>query len=422
MKKYKQLILIILLFLTAISFRLWFITLAPQPFYWDQDEYQNYAMKMYNDRFLLAAHTYRSYPWPLVMAIIYRIVGWGNHNALYLFNAILDSVTAFVIYIAVKKTVKLSTAAWASYLIYAFNPITSGYVGMGLSEVLTAFFIATSLLSGLFYVEQPSLVKGVLFGFCAGMAAETRNAAFVWAAVPIILTVFFVNYKKLIIPYIGIVLGLFMTMLYPLYTNWEAYHQLSVTKVDSFYAMEFYNGVTLKILPPFTKVYPPGQYVMWQEYYSEFYPGRTPADRQVMAAKYFKKAWDLILADPVDYIRWRFYKMWYVWQKENVFFITEPNFAQHRLITYYGNQVLLGLCAIGLAVGWFKYHWGKSRYLWLSILGTIGYCTFAFCFSHSEYRLTVPFYPVLILPAGVALGFVLEKIKNFRLYKKTPQR
>ena len=97
--------------------------------------------------------------------------------------------------------------------------------------------------------------------------------------------------------------------------------------------------------------------------------------------------------------------MWYVWQKENIFFYREPGFANHRMATYWGNAILLLLAALGLLI----------RYLhpfvrW-SIIGTILYGTLAFSLTHAEYRLTIPFYPILILASAVGLGYLRKIIR-----------
>ncbi|MFH0749718.1 MAG: hypothetical protein V1917_02260, partial [Candidatus Gottesmanbacteria bacterium] len=316
----KTIIFTVTIFLAAILFRLWFITLAPQPFIYDQKEYQLYTEKIFAHPLLLASHSYRSYPLPLMEAILYKFVGWANHQALYKVHAILDSLVAVMVFLLLKEGMRLKKVAWIGFILYAFNPFTSGYVGTGLSEILATFFIVSTLFAGMLFLRRPDIWRGIFLGFFAGMAAETRNAAFMWAAIPIVLTPFCIRWKRHIPGYIGVVIGLMITILYPLYTNWRDYREVNITKVDNFYAMEFFNGASLKVLPPFTYVYPIEQFDMWNEYLSEYVPGRTTQERQKIADKYYKKGWDIVRADPVDYIRWRFFKMWYVWQKENIFF------------------------------------------------------------------------------------------------------
>lgn len=205
-------------------------------------------------------------------------------------------------------------------------------------------------------------------------------------------------------------------MLYPLYVNWRDYHEINVTTVDDFYAKEFFQGALIKTLPPFTNVYPVESYVLWNEYYTEYNPGRTASGRREMAKKYYGLAWEIVSRDPVDYLKTRFYKMWYVWQKENIFFYREPGFASHRMVTYYGNAILLLLTVLGLLF-WSSLQPQKAspfqaKFVRWSIIGTILYGTLAFSLTHAEYRLTIPFYPLLILAAAVGLGYCMKIVRQ----------
>jgi hypothetical protein len=277
-------------------------------------------------------------------------------------------------------------------------------VGLGLSEVLSAFFITATILAGLIFVRKPNILIGILFGLSAGLAAETRNAAFAWAAVPLALSVIYVpNRKKFLPAFAAIGFGVIVTLIYPLYVNWRDYHEVNFTTVDSIFAREFYNGGILKVLPPFTYKYPTSVMQMYWEYYSEYYPERTAADRKAMADKYLKMGIDLVKADPADYIRWRFFKMWYVWQKENIFFYKEPFFEQTRPYVYFGNIILLVVSGFGFISGFFGSKTRGGKFVWASIIGTVLYGTVAFAFSHAEYRLTIPFYPMLILSAAYGI-------------------
>jgi hypothetical protein len=409
-----EVFLVATIFVFAYCFRMWFITLEPQPFAWDQDEYLKYALKIFYAPFMLASHSYRSYPWPFLEATIFKFVGWGNIHALYVANALLDSIVAVFMFFLLRSGFAKKSIAWIGYILYAVNPFTSGYVGTGLSEIFATFFIMGTLVIGQFFVRKPGVIIGLFFGVFAGMAAETRNAAFAWAGVPIALSFFWVNWKQKKWAYAAVIFGLSLTTLYPLYTNWRDFHEINITKVDSFYAMEFFNGASLKILPPFTYSYPIEQNQMWYEYWSEQWPGRTTAERKAIADKYWKKGWDIVRADPIDYIRWRFFKMWYVWQKENVFFYKETGFADHKIWTYTGNLILLMLGMVGMVSGWKLSKNSRGKWILLSFIGTIAYGTFAFSFSHAEYRLSIPFYPVIIALAALGLSRAIEAVTFLR--------
>jgi hypothetical protein len=246
-----------------------------------------------------------------------------------------------------------------------------------------------------------------------GLSAETRNAAFIWAAIPLGLTLIWVPLKKYWPGFIAIGVGCLLTIAYPLYGNWRDFGELNPTTVDSFYAKEFFQGALLTRLPPFTYVYPVEDQIMWSEYYSEYDPGRTTAGRAAMAQKYFDKGWALIWKDPVRYIRSCLNKTWYVWQKENVFFYQEPGFNDHWKYTYAVNVGILVLTLVGL---WFalRRDWRKlppaGKWTVSGIIGTILYGTFAFSVSHAEYRLTIPFYGLLILSAAYGLSALVRRV------------
>lgn len=419
--RYWELLGVIVLFIIGVCFRMWFITLAPQPFRFGLDgfEYESYAQKIWDNKFF-AAHSYRSYPYPLLLAIVYLFVGWGNHQAIFFLQAVMDTSVGLFLFYIFRKGLMMRTVGFLAYALYTINPFTSGYVGVILAEVMTTFFIGATFFSGVFFVKKPSVFRGILFGFCVGMAAETRNAAFIWAAIPIGLSFWGVFSRKTIVSFVSLFVGLSLTVVYPLLTNWKTYEEINFTTVDDFYIKEIYQGVYLKILPPFTYAYPVESQELWGEYYSEYDPGRTKDQREAMRNKYLEKTKVLIEKDPIDYLLWRFRKMWYVWQKENVFFYEEPNFEYHRPYTYSYNVMILGLALLGL-IYWDKTMYGNTekviqirRFIRLTCIGTILYATLAFSLTHAEYRLTIPFYPTLFAAMAVGIAYPLKKLLRKR--------
>ncbi len=404
--------LLLIIFAIGIILRMWFISLTPQPFVYDQYEYYTYAMKMLSTPHMLASHSYRSYPYPLLMALVIKIWGPNNIGVMYIVQAVLDSLIGIFIFILLYLGFRQRRAAWIGLILYTTNPFTSGYVGVYLSEILATFFIITTLLCGLFVVRKPTVLGGVLLGFVSGMAGETRNAALLWSALPIVLLLLWVSWRKKYKVYLGIFFGLILTVMYPVYTNWRDYKELSLTKVDSFFAMEFFNGASLKILPPFTREYPPEQVVMWTEYWSEYYPERTREERKAIANKYWRKGLEIIKKDPWDYVRWRFFKMWYVWQKENVFFYEQTNFEKYRNVTYSYNSILLGMALLGIVVGLLHVKQKYAKWLYTCLAATVVYATISLSFSHAEYRLTIPYYPILFIFASLGIAGVSAQIST----------
>lgn len=158
---------VVFLFFAGILFRMWFIGLNPQPFWSDQQEYETYAARIFHNPWMLASHSYRSYPYPLILAVVYKIVGFGNHQAVYFLQAVLDSLVGFMIYAILRFGLKNTTAAWIGFILYTLNPFTGGYVGVILAEVLTGFFITGTILLGLLFVKKSNpYLWGVFRIFC----------------------------------------------------------------------------------------------------------------------------------------------------------------------------------------------------------------------------------------------------------------
>jgi hypothetical protein len=264
-----------------------------------------------------------------------------------------------------------------------------------------------------------------LFGIALGLAAEVRNAAFLWAAIPLGLLLFAVPFPKTKKIYIAAGIGLLLTVLYPFYANWRDYRVMSVTTVDNFYARELFNGAIIKRLPPLAPPLPQATYEMYAEYYTEYWPERQNSTyRQAITRKYYQKAWDIIAKDPGDYIQTRFDKMWYVWQKEAIYVYVEPGYELHREYTYTGNLILLTFALMGLL--FFPIVKGRqggvSRWVRWTIIGSIAYGTLAFCVTHAEERLTIPFYPLLFVSAAVGIEQSLRFIGRIFSGKGTDER
>ncbi len=390
----------------GILFRLWLASLAPQPFINDQRDYDYFAGKILADPHMIASHSFRTYPYPMLLALLYRFVGFGNHQAVIVFQAILDSLTGVLIYALVLLIRQKKSTARLALFIYALNPFTAGYVNVVLSEVMATFFMVASVLSGAIFVKTPSKRWGLLFGFTMGLSAQTRNAVFLWTLIPLGLALYYVPLRKNVGGYGWIALGVFLTMIYPLISNWRDFREIRATTVDSFYAKEFFNGVVIRRLAPLAPPLPMETYEMYAQYYSEYNPERDSNYRKMISRKYYDMAWERIWQDPLDYLTVRLDKMWYVWQKEAIYVYREPGFEKHKPWIYALNLILLAMGGVGLFL------WKRSltpqshisRWVWGTVMGTIVYSTFVFSLTHAEHRLTIPFYPLLIVCGAIGLN------------------
>ncbi len=411
----KTVLLLLAIFILGIIFRLWIASLAPQPFINDQKDYEWFATKILRDPHMLASHTFRTYPTPLLNAIIYRFAGFGNHTAIFFVQAVLDSFVSLMIFYILRRGLKFRNIAWLGAVLYAVNPFTAGYVNVVLSEILSIWTVAATVLSGIFFIRRPTIFRGALFGLILGVGAETRNAAFFWAIIPLGLLLWVVPFQKAKWAFGAVMLGLVLAVLYPLTANWRDYKVINISTVDDFYAKELFNGAIIKRLPPLAPPLPQATYQMYAEYYSEYWPERqNSAYRKAIAIKYYMKAWNVIAGDPLSYIKTCFGKMWYVWQKEAIYVYVEPGYESHRIYTYMANLFVLAFALTGLL--FFPVRKGQkgviARWVRWTIIGTILYGTLAFSITHAEYRLTIPFYPLLFISASAGFGWVAHLVQK----------
>src|SRR3989344_9050889 len=121
MKKYNLLIL----FALGVVYRLILAKLVPQPFIFDQTEYHQFAVGIINQG--LTVWPTRLYGYPLFLAIVYKLFGTGNFLAVTVIQAILDCLTAVIIYKSAEIIFKDKTTAIISYFLYLVNPFTAAF-------------------------------------------------------------------------------------------------------------------------------------------------------------------------------------------------------------------------------------------------------------------------------------------------------
>ena len=154
------------LVVAGFLFRMWLIGLAPQGFAWDQGDYEWFAKDILRQGWL-ASHSYRSYPYPLLMAVIYSFVGVGNHAAIYVANALMDVASGLLVFFILRRGFKMGWGAWVGIITYSFNPFTSGFVGVLLTEIMDGLFIVATIAVGVLFIRKPSILLGALVGVCA---------------------------------------------------------------------------------------------------------------------------------------------------------------------------------------------------------------------------------------------------------------
>jgi len=395
--------------------------LVPQPFINDQQDYDWFASKILAAPYFLASHSFRTYPYPLFLAVLYAFAGFANHNAVYIAQGVIDSSIIGLVYVVTKKATKNEVTAIIGAIIYAVNPFTSGYINVVLSEILSTFGVALTLLSCIWFIQKPSPARMFIVGLVASWTFETRNALLLWMAIPLgAALVFSWKHMKQHVLMLGILyIGLIIPTIYPLAANWTYYRELSPTTVDNFFVKEWYIGTFVPKYEPIGFGLPWQAQELYKEFYTEYCPTCDAAYRNSMANKYMTKTINVIWANPIQYItRMLFPKFWYVWQKEAIYVYIDPFYYSHKLWIYIGNLMLLVLSLWGSIVS-IKKRSTISKWLGLVTFGTFLYASIIFSVTIAEERLTIPFYPLVIIMAGIGLGYISSGVCVFlhRIYK-----
>jgi hypothetical protein len=242
-----------------------------------------------------------------------------------------------------------------------------------------------------------------------GLLTQSRPQFLDWSLLMCIVVPFFTKPAKKIPVMIILLTGFFIASFYQIVGNVKLFQQFSFTTVDSAGPREIYDGILVKNAPLFPNnpyAYPPQMVEMYAEY--SVVP-RNAAERKHMGQKYMQKAISLIQANPADYVINRFQKMWTMWQKQNIFFYTEPGFEGHWKYTYAGNLLIIISSAIGLYLMFRSKKPAVRKILWLS-LGLLGFMTLSICLTHAEPRLTIPVYPLFFLFSGVTIDTFIKSL------------
>lgn len=416
----KEYFLLIIGFIVAIVFRFWLISVSPQLFGYDQYEYYKFAIQMvYKGIF---ADSARLYGYPLFQAILYKFFSIYSIQPVIVFQAIVDSLTAILVYIWAKLLFTKKSIPWVAFILYIFNPYTSAYVGVILSEVTGVFFTTLSLyLFTLFWLKK-KLGVFLLFSFVAGFLPQIRPV-FLYFTIGLFLISLYRYWKDtkrtqtniILRMVIGILLFI-LPFLYVLWGNVVYFQEWKFATVDHIPPRELFISVMVPGRAPYHMksgydVYPKEVMKLYEEY-SKL--PKNQKERAVMGTKYLTQAIEIIKKDPWLFIRQRLGKMFFVWEKHFLFYYEEnPNIVRDTLV-YWGNIVLLVSGVTGLIM--WSISEGKNNKKTVVLAGIytllILYISIVHSVSLAEERYSLPGYPVLFLFAGYTFVLLWTRRNN----------
>ncbi len=414
-----RLLAIGLFLIAGVFFRLWLAALSPQPFIFDQVEYHRFALGILQKG--LYVEPARLYGYPLLVALLYRLTGSGNIAAWQTFQALLDSFTALLVFILARRLWRQELVAWLAYLLYLFNPTTSAYTGVLLSEVTGTFLLTALLLLVVLFFQTKKPYWFWLVALFAGFLVQVRPVFLFFsvlvglASVGWFLTGKISLKKKVWLSVIFLVLFT-SSFWYTVVGNLVYFKQLSPTTVDNLPVRELYLSLYVSGRAPYHAkngydVYPPEVMKLYNEY--SVLP-QNSQERGEMAKKYWLLAQQKITADPEAFLFSRLGKFWYVWEKHYLFYYQETSNKLRDMAVYWGNATIL-------IIGWLgMFHWGikqwRSRDSARRLLGGMVvilpvYVSLIHSVSLAEERYSLPAYPLIFVFASYTLVRLLRKLK-----------
>lgn len=410
----KERLSLIVLFLVGVVFRLWVASLVPQPFLFDQQEYHAYALGILEKG--LYAVSARLYGYPLLIAGIYKLFGIGRPFAWQVFQAMMDAGTAVFVYILAKDVFRNTRIALVALLIYVFNPFTSAFVGVLLSEVSGIFFITLACVLLSRVMHKPTGKAMFLLGVTLGFIPQVRPPFIFFTAV-LVIGVLFRSYRyatdrasRLIL--VVFIAGYCLPFVYTVAGNFRYFRQFAPLTVDNVFVRELYISLFVDRSPVYASspsVFPLEVQTIYNEY--SVVPGDKEGRRK-MADKYLSLSMQKIASDPLSFIGARIRKFWYVWEKFFFFYYTEPERAGIPIAAAGINFLLLFSAVIGI-VRWCLYGirtmQPDQRTMMFVLLSFIAYITVIFSFSLAEERYSLPGYPITALLAGYGWNWILDR-------------
>ncbi|MDP1722105.1 MAG: hypothetical protein Q8L37_02755 [Candidatus Gottesmanbacteria bacterium] len=406
MRILKSTVIFVGFLIAGFLFRLWIARLVPQPFVYDQDEYYGYALGIINKG--LHADLYRLYGYPLIVAPLIALFGVKSAMPWTVFHAVLDTMTAGLVYGIAHKVFKKTVPSWIAFILYLFNPFTAGYVGVLLSEVVTVFLI--TLMSVLFirFFEKKSLVIFAFLSLLLGFLPQVRPV-FIVLSIVVFGAICWTKLSSMRRAKERMINGLIALVLFSLpfwYTiagNLVYYKQFSVLGVEPTFVRELYASLYIGRGMPFTDEKWGDWPVEAQNAWGAFTAPKDRAGREEVAGRHLTMAADIINRDPVGFIQSRIAKMGYVWEKHFIYpYVMGKPSPEAKALTYWGNLAVLLLAIAGMAMA-FK----RNKALVLAVFIFFLYISLAHMFSTSEERFSLPAYPWVAVFAGYGIWKVV---------------
>lgn len=397
---------LVIFFALGILFRLWLVQMLPQPYGGDQEEYHQAALGILSDKSHIYTAQYRPSGYPMFLALNYFVFGSGDKFFWILSQAILDTLTAFIVYSLAKQILPEKRGAKVSFLLYLFNPFTSGYVGVKLSEVVAIFILSLTIWL-LVAVKKGKSSYLPILAFVSSLLPQVRPG-FIFLSLIIYLFGFYLLLKEKLTGKIKIVYAIFslivflLPFLYNVTANIKYYRRFSFMTIDNLTIRELYLSLYIKQYDTM-KGFPDQAHWVYQQ----FTAARTDEERKMVREKFAKLSLEKIKADPWDFVKTRIEKMWLVWEKHYLFPFNNPGGSLQPAAVYLTNLVVLAGSVAGLAILLVKKIARERWFIFLSLL-IFAYISTVHTITVTAERFSLPAYPLVFLFAGYGVFMARE--------------
>lgn len=411
--------LVLLLFL-GVLFRLWLTSLVPQGDEFDQKEYHYMALEILGEKQYMYLSSYRMSGYPLILAGIYTLFGNSGKEGVILVQSILDVVTGVLLFAIGKIIFRSSYASWLGLILYLVNPITSAYVGVRLTELLATFLVVLAIFCLVQFAKTARMYFPMSFAAVVGFIPQVRPNLLPLTVFSIVFLLFWLWKNKrhdITVKSISTLLVLFCYSLMFIYSsirNYTYFGKFSLLTVDNMMVRELYGSLLMDSYDTM-----PTMSAELNNLYIEFTNSQDDEEDRKIAAKYTQKTKEKVLSDIAGFLVSRVKKMWYVWQKYNLFPYENPKIPLFREGVFWGNLIVL---AFG---GFSFYQWVKEKptknetvkkvmiFAMISLFFSI---TIIHTLVMTAGRFSIPFYPFVFLFVGYGLLRVLHFIswRNIR--------
>jgi hypothetical protein len=349
--------------------------------------------------------------YPFIIAILYRIFGVDNIVAVKMFQAVLDTVTAVLVYKIAQKLRPQS--ALPAFILYLANPLTASYTGVVLTEIPSLFFVSLSV----FIVSRSGFIKRplywFLFGLSLGYLTFTKSAFYLFSFGFIgCSTLLLFHYKKWLKFLLITLVGFGVVSLYTIITMYTTFGVISIVPpyrslYGSLYT-SFYLGRSGELSGEPVTVAP--EYTTFITDYFRYY-NNNPKELLQFDAQFKPKFYEKLKTDWKLFLQHWFRNAVWTLDKYHLGSFNDPWYPNDSLPIRVVNIIFLVIHGIGFAV-----YSIRKRTLFHPIQVYTGLLFFyiigTFSMINNESRLSMPYYPLAFVWAGYAVSEAIRVAKK----------